>query len=146
MSIVRCLLSRPLTTVRTQRIVLNNHAHHPRRQISFTPQRRQSSPSPEELMATLRHTKFFKEIQSNPELREALMDAARVLQEEGACFYQVALVAALPWQQQPVHVLILSWCLQRVRRQQAFDDDVYYELKGAREDVESHGSVPGSEH
>lgn len=35
-------------------------------------------------MATLRHTKFFQEIQANPQLRDALMDAAKVLQEEGA--------------------------------------------------------------
>lgn len=34
-------------------------------------------------MSTLKGTALFKEIQSNPNLREALMDAAKVLQEEG---------------------------------------------------------------
>lgn len=85
MSFLRPLVSRPLRTVLNQRVVLASHAHQHRR-ISFTPPRRQSNPSPEELMATLQHTSFFKEIQSNPELKDALMDAAKVLQEEGEFF------------------------------------------------------------
>ncbi len=82
MSILRLTLSRPLRSVSLAKAhsgVCTRHA----RQFSSS-LRWQASPTPEEFLSKWKHTKLFKDIQANKELRDTLMDAARVLQEEGA--------------------------------------------------------------
>lgn len=84
MSLLRHLIPRPLQTVLVRRVALASHARAMQyRQISYTPPRHADIRDPQ-LMAALQHTKFFKEIQANPEVRDALLDAVKVLQEEGA--------------------------------------------------------------
>ncbi|KAI0347044.1 hypothetical protein BDW22DRAFT_1425124 [Trametopsis cervina] len=79
---LRALASRSVKVGRASQCPPTLLSRRQTRQFSVSP-RRQATPSPDELMSTLRHTKLFKEIQANQELREALMDAVKALQEEG---------------------------------------------------------------